>query len=419
MKKTIILTVCLFSVIQAETPQYLDYAASWDVNETSLGEFDKISRINGNSSGINSHAKHLKELEEQSAQVIVDKIGAQNPQQIHFTSGATASNNIAILGVAYKNPKCHLITSKIEHKSVLNVFKHLEHNGWHVTYLDVDRYGYVDLKQLKESIRPNTKLISIQTFNSEIGTLQNISEIGKIAHEYGVLFHSDASQSFCKYDIDVGKLHIDLLTVSGYKIGSPKGIGALYVRDAEQLQSIMFGSGDSLFPGTKSTALICAFAKAVETFKIDKAQITRNFKVLTSELRKIDNVYINSATPSHVVSVSIDKVLLKDVLEAMKGFSFAAGCSCLGQDKSNVMTAIDPQDKLPSCTLRISFTDKTSEKQLINFAQKLKSEVERLREEKSVGKGCESGSNDVKADLNNSLDKITELIKMGEEQEKK
>lgn len=413
MKKSIILTVCLFHVIQAETPQYFDYAASWVVNETALNEFDEVSRMNGNSSGINSHAKHLKKLEEQSVQVIANKIGAQNPQQIHFTSGATVANNIAIFGVAYKNPKCHLITSKIEHKSVLNVFKHLERNGWRVTYLDVDRYGHIDLKQLKDSVRPDTKLISIQTFNSEIGTLQNISEIGKIAHKHGILFHSDASQSFCKYDINVDKLYIDLLTVSGYKIGSPKGIGALYVKDIEQLQPIMFGSGDILFPGTKPTALICAFAKAVETFKIDKTQITRNFEVLTSELRKIDNVYINSVTPSHVVSVSIDKVLLKDVLEAMEDFSFAAGCSCLGQDKSNVMTAIDPQDKLPSCTLRISFTDKTSEQQLINFAQKLKSEVERLRKEKSVGKGCESNVNTSGVNLNDSLDKITELIKMG------
>ncbi|MDR0580851.1 MAG: aminotransferase class V-fold PLP-dependent enzyme [Holosporaceae bacterium] len=388
---------------------YLDRAASWGIDDDALIEFLKVSRLHGNSSGINPHAKRLKKLEEQSAKIIANKIHADHSDQIHFTNGATTANNIAILGAAYKNPKCHLITSKIEHKSVLNVFKYLESLGYRVTYLNVDSHGVADLIQLRKSICPDTKLISIQIFNSEIGALQNVKTIGKIAKEHGVLFHTDAAQSFCKYDINVKDMNIDLLTLSGHKIGAPKGIGALYVRDIHKLQPLMFGSGDPLFPGTKPTPLICAFAKAVENFNFRRDRINSNFNVLVQELLKIEGVYINSSTPSHIVSVSLDGVLLSDILEQMKNYSFSAGCSCLGQNKSDVIAAIDPNDKLPSCTIRISFSDRINKEQLIDFAKKLKSVVERLRKEKSVGKGCESA--DVKPkDLRKSLDNIRKLL---------
>ncbi|MDR2645624.1 MAG: cysteine desulfurase [Holosporaceae bacterium] len=388
---------------------YLDHAASWGIDDDALIEFLKVSRLHGNSSGINPHAKRLKKLEEQSARVIANKIHADHSDQIHFTNGATTANNIAILGVAYKNPKCHLITSKIEHKSVLNVFKHLESLGYRVTYLNVDNHGVVDLNQLRNSICSDTKLISIQMFNSEIGTLQDIEMIGKIAKEHGVSFHTDAAQSFCKYDINVKDMNIDLLTISGHKIGAPKGIGALYVRNIRKLQPLMFGSGDLLFPGTKPMPLICAFTKAVENFKLSRERINSNFYILIRELLKIENVYVNSSTPSNIVSVSLGGVLLSDILEQMKDYSFSAGCSCLGQNRSDVIAAIDPSDKLPPCTIRISFSDRTNKGQLIDFAKKLKSVVEQLRKEKSIGKGCES--TDVKQkDLQKSLDNIQKLL---------
>ncbi|MDR2067518.1 MAG: aminotransferase class V-fold PLP-dependent enzyme [Holosporaceae bacterium] len=392
-----------------KTGVFLDYAASYRVNDLSLAEFEKVSRMDGNSSGVNPHAKALKNIEENASRIIAAKIGAK-PEQILFTSSATISNNIAILGVAYKNPGCHFISSKIEHKSVLNIFKHLENNGYSVTYLDVDRYGDINLDQLRKSIRPNTKLISIQTLNSEIGAIQNINAIGQIAKDSGVLFHSDGAQAFCKYDIDVNEANLDFFTISGHKIGAPKGVAALYVRDRSKIQPIFFGSGDDLFPGTKSTALMAAFAAAVGNFRFDRAKIDDNFHLLISKLLAIDDIYINSTRPSHIISVSIGGVLLKDVLERMSEYSFSAGCSCIGQGQSNVILAIDPEKKLPSCTIRISFSDAIDSNSLADFAEKLKTTVEQLRQEKDISPAC-SVDKQKQNSLNQRLQEIQKLLK--------
>jgi cysteine desulfurase len=163
----------------------------------------------------------------------------------------------------------------------------------------------------------------------------------------------------------------------------------LYVKDRKRIAPIVFGSGDELFPGSKPTALIAAFAKAVEMYKLNSKIIERNFNVLKKEIQKIDDVYINSETPSHVFSVSIKGVLLKDLIDRLQSFSFSSGCSCLGQGESNVKEAIDPKGKLPSTTLRISFSDKVPEQNLIDFARSLKIEVEKLRKEKSVSDNCQ------------------------------
>jgi cysteine desulfurase len=161
------------------------------------------------------------------------------------------------------------------------------------------------------------------------------------------------------------------------------------VRDSSQLQPILFGSGDALFPGSKPTELIAAFAVAVQNFKWDREKIKRNFEVLTTELTKIEKIHLNTAQLSNVVSLSIEGVLLTDLLERLKNYSFSAGCSCTGAERSHVMKAIDPKNKLPSCTIRVSFSDFTEPQQLKKFAQKLKIVVDQLRQEKSVGNGCQ------------------------------
>ncbi|MDR1362187.1 MAG: aminotransferase class V-fold PLP-dependent enzyme [Holosporaceae bacterium] len=374
---------------------YFDAAASLPINQEALREFMTVAQLDGNSSGINPHAKHLEKIEKQAAQVVADKINGQ-AHQIHFCSSATMANNMAILGVARKNPGCHLITSKIEHKSVLNVFRHLEKNGHEVTYLNVDRRGSVDLEHLRRSIRGNTKLISVQMLNSETGTLQDLKTIGKISRHHKILLHTDAAQAFGKCDIDVDDIGIDLVTMAGHKIGAPKGIAALYIKDSSRLSPILFGSGDDFFPGSKPTELIAAFAVAVKNFQWNRRRIAENFAALGTELAKIDKVYIighrlppEKMIVAGIMLVSVDGVLLVDVLEGMRNYSFSAGCSCGGQERSNVLEAIDPEDKLPSCIIRISFSDTQEPQQLIDFAQQLKRVVEQLRREKSITKGCQ------------------------------
>jgi cysteine desulfurase len=393
-----------------KSPFFLDYAASYPISEDALEEFTKVNRLGGNSSGINPHAERLRKIEKRAAEIIGEKIGVKNPDLIRFTCSATLANNIAILGAAGGQRGCHLITSKIEHKSVLKVFKHLETQGCRVTYLSPDRYGRIDPSEVEKNIRENTKLISIQMFNSEIGTLQDISAIGKIARRHKILFHTDAAQSFGRYDIDAEKMNIDLLTLSGHKIGAPKGIAVLYVRNADRLQPILFGSGDILFPGTKPTPLIAALAVAVQKFRYDKTKIIENFTALRSELLKIGDVYVNSVSPSHVLSISVGGVLLKDVLERVKDYSLSSGCSCTGEERSNVIEAIDPENKLPSCTLRISFSDTTQVARIVDFAQKLKTAVTELRKERSVGTGCESAPDkSSQKKLNDTLEKIRRI----------
>jgi cysteine desulfurase len=200
----LVITSLVVAKDNLQNSTYLDYAASAHINSESLKKFIEISKLDGNSSGFNPHAQKLKQIENESAKTIAKKIGC-NSDQILFTNSATISNNVAILGVAYKNPGCHLITSKIEHKSVLNVFKYLEKSGYRVTYIGVDRYGNLDLEELKKSIRPTTRLVSIQSFNSEIGTRQDVAAISKIiknSESKDILFHSDISQAFGKYPTD-------------------------------------------------------------------------------------------------------------------------------------------------------------------------------------------------------------------------
>lgn len=382
-----------FIVLLSTTPEfskgietYLDYAASYSIDEEALKVFCDVSRLQGNSSGFNPHAHRLREIENFATSVICRKIKAQYSSQLTYTQNATTANNMAILGVAYKNPGCHLITTKIEHKSILNTFRHLEEKGYKVTYLNVDQSGKINLEELELAIRPNTKLISVQMLNSELGTLQDISGISKIAKKHSILFHSDASQSFCKYDIDVQKLGVDLLTISGYKIGAPKGIAALYAKSEEILEPLFFGSGRIYSPGTTPTALIAAFAKAVENFYMDKVKIEDLYLSFTNELKKIEDIVINSTSPSFIVSFSIGGVELQDLIQKLPEFSFSSGCSCNATSGSDVIRAIDPNGKLPKTTLRISFSDKIKKDVLIKFALKLKEAVHELRKKNEADK---------------------------------
>ena len=389
---------------------YMDNAASTAISLEAKETFDAVCQMKGNSSGMHVFAKKKKMIENHAASIISQAIGAENIEQIVFCNNATMANNIALLGFAKKNTNSCFITSKIEHKSILNIMEYLKSKGHEVHYLDVDKHGVVNLSQLEnilKKVKNKRTLVSIQTVNSELGTVEPIEKIGKIVKQYGAFLHSDASQSFCKYPMDVKKYSIDMLTISGYKIGAPEGIAALYVKDRNLIAPILFGTGDELFPGTRPTALIGAFAKAVRVYRFNSKEAHRKCKLLISELKNLKGIHINSPENSNIVSISIEGVLLSDIMKRMKQFAFSSGCSCLGmEERSNVLAAIDPKGELPSCTLRLSFFDRVSDAQLKFFAKKLIHEVKKLRKEKIVKNGCEKSAASDQKELTAYLKKI-------------
>ena len=246
---------------------YLDYAATCPVDKKVFKKMqpyfvDKFA----NESSMHSLGNKVKEDVENSREIILNKLNGKNHKLI-FTSGGTESNNLAIKGIAYsyKEKGKHIITTKIEHDCVLNTVKFLEKEGFEVDYLNVDKEGFISLEELSKKIRKDTILVSIIHGNNEIGTLQDITEIGKVCREKGVLFHTDACQSFCKEEIDLIKDNIDLITINSHKIYGPKGIGALIIKNNVRLTPLFHGGGHeyNLRSGTLNVPGIIGFSESV------------------------------------------------------------------------------------------------------------------------------------------------------------
>jgi len=225
------------------TKIYMDNAATTPVRdevlETILPYFKEFY---GNASSVYSIAKESKKALEKAREQVAKGIGAK-AEEIYFTAGGSESDNMALRGVAEALAKKgnHIITTKIEHHAILHTGEYLEKQGCEVTYLPVDEFGKISLEELEKSIRPETILISVMFANNEIGTIQPIAEIGKLAHEKGILFHTDAVQAVGHVAIDVNEMNIDLLSMSGHKLGAPKGIGAIYIRKGIPILPLIFG----------------------------------------------------------------------------------------------------------------------------------------------------------------------------------
>ena len=269
--------------------KYFDNAATTQVNEEVLKEMLPYFSIDyGNPSSLYSIGRRAKRALEESRKKISNIIGCK-PNEVYFTSCGTESDNLAIKGIAYANKEKgnHIITSKIEHPAVLNTCKELEKEGYNITYLDVDEEGFVNIEQLKNAINPKTILISIMFANNEIGTIEPIEQIGRIAKEHNVLFHTDSVQAIGNVRIDVNKMNIDLLSMSSHKFYGPKGVGALYIREGVKCNKLQDGGHQEreLRAGTENVAGIVGMGKAIEI-------AYRDFEEYNKKLASLRNYYI-------------------------------------------------------------------------------------------------------------------------------
>ena len=379
-------------------PIYLDYNATTPTDprvvEAMLPFFTEIY---GNAASRNhSFGWTAEEGVSKARNIIGEAIGATG-KEIVFTSGATESDNMAVLGVAefYHEKGKHIITSPIEHKAVVDPCQALEQKGYEITFLDVDEHGRIDLKQLEASIREDTVLVSLMAGNNEIGTLNPLKEIGQMTRERGVLFHCDATQGVGKIPIDVETMNIDLLSMTAHKIYGPKGIGALYVRRKKprvRITPIMFGGGHErgFRSGTLNVPGIVGFGKAIELAMEEiSSEAERQiglrqhlYKRLTDEL---DYVFLNGHPTERLpnnLNLSFGYVEGESLMMGISEIAVSSGSACTSAslEPSYVLRSMGVGDDLAHSSVRFGFGRYTTMEEVNYAADKVIGAVKRLRE---------------------------------------
>lgn len=374
---------------------YLDNAATTktrpEVVEAMLPYFTEKF---GNPSSVYGFASQNKEAVTVAREQIAKALNAPT-QDIYFTAGGSEADNWALKAAmeAYKDKGNHLITTKIEHHAILHTCEYLEKQGCEVTYLDVDENGVVDLEQLKKSIKPTTVLISVMYANNEIGTIQPIKEIGQIAKEHGVLFHTDAVQAFGQLPIDVVAENIDMLSASGHKLNGPKGIGFLYIKKGLKLRSLIHGGGQERKrrAGTENVPGIVGFGKAVELAvagmeeKIKKETELRDY-MIDRVLAEIPYVRLNGHRTLRLPNNAnfsfqfIEGESLLIMLD-MKGICASSGSACTSGslDPSHVLLAIGLPHEIAHGSLRLTLSEETTKEEIDFTIDQLKAIVANLR----------------------------------------
>ncbi len=329
-------------------------------------------------------------------ETLANGIGAKE-REIVFTSGATESNNIAILGAArmYKRKGKHLITCLTEHKAVIDPMRNLENQGWEVTWLGVDEHGRIDLQELRDAIREDTVLVSLMHGNNEIGTLHPIKEIGAICRENGVLFHCDATQTLGKEVIDVNEMNIDLMSGSAHKIYGPKGIGMLYVRRRNprvRLEPVMFGGGHErgLRSGTLNVPGAVGFAKALEISLANREEEHQRVSGLRNRLEQKLNEQLDYLTlngdPKHRLACNLNLSFAfiegESLVLGIPGIAVSSGSACTSAslEPSYVLRAMGVGDELAHSSIRFGVGRFTTEEEIDYVAEKVIAAVKRLRE---------------------------------------
>ena len=338
--------------------------------------------------------RRAKKAVEEARERVAKAIGSKN-KEIYFTSGGSESDNIALKGIAFANKEKgnHIITTKIEHPAILNTCRTLEKQGFEVTYLNVDKEGLINLEELKEAITDKTILISVMFANNEIGTIEPIEQIGKIAKEHNILFHTDSVQAIGNVIIDVNKMNIDLLSMSSHKFYGPKGVGALYIREGVKCNKLQDGGHQEreLRAGTENVAGIVGMGKAIEIAYRDfeeynkKLTSLRNYYIAEIQ-SKIPNVKINGGMEHRLpgnANISFKEVDGEELLLGLdnEGICASSGSACsTGQSTpSHVWLAIGVPSSLAYGALRVTFGEENSKEDVGYLIEKLVETVEKLR----------------------------------------
>lgn len=375
---------------------YMDYSATTYTKKEVLDEMlPYFTEKFGNPSSIYTFGRRSKSSLEDSREKVAKAIGAM-PDEIFFTAGGSEGDNWALKGVAFanRNKGNHIITTKIEHHALMHTCEYLQKQGFEVTYLDVDEYGMISLEDLKKAITDKTILISIMFANNEIGTIQPIEEIGKIAHEHGVLFHTDAVQAIGNVEIDVKKMNIDLLSLSAHKFYGPKGIGALYIRKGVKIDNLIHGGGQERKrrAGTENLPGIVGLGKAIELATSNIEEHNKTIRALRDKLlkgimEKIPYTKLNGHPEKRLpgnINVSFHFIEGESLLLMLdqKGICGSTGsaCSSGSLDPSHVLLAIGLPHEIAHGSLRLSLGDGNTKEDVEYVLNELPKIVQRLRD---------------------------------------
>lgn len=374
---------------------YMDHHATTPVDpvvlETMIPYFNEHF---GNPSSTTHEYGHIANRAVKNArQQIADLVGAEHSDEIIFTSGATESNNLALKGVIKKSkPGSRLITIATEHKAILDTCKALEKEGYGVDYCKIDSAGKVDLADLQQKITPETVLISIQIANSEIGTIQPVADIARIAKEHDLLFHTDAAQACGKLDLDVSRDNIDLLSLSAHKMYGPKGVGALYVKKGIRLDPLFHGGGHErgMRSGTLNVPGVVGFGAAAEIAKKDLVTevprlITLRDKLIAGIQDRLDYVQLNGHPSDRLannVNFSFAFVEGESLILACKPFALSSGSACTSSSlqSSYVLKEIGVPDSMAHCSIRFGLGKSNTEGHIDLLIDTLVKQVTRLRD---------------------------------------
>lgn len=375
---------------------YLDNAATTktrpEVVEAMLPYFTELY---GNPSSVYEFASPSRQAVAEARETIAGSIGAKT-NEIYFTAGGSEADNWAIKAAAeaYREKGNHIITSKIEHHAVLHTCEYLEKNGFEVTYMDVDENGAVKLEELKKAIRPTTILITIMFANNEIGTIQPVEEIGSIAKEHGILFHTDAVQAYGHLPIDVDGCHIDMMSASGHKINGPKGIGFLYIRTGVKIRSLIHGGAQERKrrAGTENVTGIVGFGKAakiaMETMEARRQHESELRDYLIEQVMKeVPYTRLNGHRTNRLpnnVNFAFQFIEGESLLIMLdnKGICGSSGSACTSGslDPSHVLLAIGLPHEIAHGSLRLTMSEENTKEEMDFVVESLKAIVGRLRD---------------------------------------